>query len=48
MSRSHAYRLEKQGLIEMVKMGRARMIITESMQAYISNLRANEAGSLLK
>ncbi|GBR51192.1 hypothetical protein AA11825_1903 [Acetobacter pomorum DSM 11825] len=38
MSRSHAYRLKEQGLIEMVKMGRATMIKTESMLSYINSL----------
>lgn len=44
MSRSHAYRLKEQGLIEMVKMGRATMIKTESMLSYINSLPAMKPG----
>ncbi|OUI82522.1 helix-turn-helix domain-containing protein [Acetobacter orientalis] len=44
MSRSHAYRLKEQGLIEMVKMGRATMIKTSTMLAYIASLPAMKPG----
>ena len=44
MSRSHAYRLKEQGLIEMVKMGRATMIKTSTMLAYIASLPAMKSG----
>ncbi|WP_196332601.1 hypothetical protein [Acetobacter pasteurianus] len=45
MSRSHAYRLKEQGLIEMVKMGRATMIKTESMLSYINSLPPAESSN---
>lgn len=44
MSRSHAYRLKEQGLIEMVKMGRATMIKTSTMLAYIASLPPMKPG----
>ncbi|WP_215761264.1 hypothetical protein [Acetobacter sp. P1H12_c] len=44
MSRSHAYRLKEQGLIEMVKMGRSTMIKTESMLSYINSLPPMKPG----
>lgn len=38
MSRSYIYKLAKRGEIDLVKMGGATMIKTESMQAYINSL----------
>lgn len=38
VSRSHIYRIAEQGQIDLVKMGRRTMVVTESMLAYINAL----------
>ncbi|WP_176364796.1 MerR family transcriptional regulator [Acetobacter tropicalis] len=44
MSRSYIYKLAKRGEIDLVKMGGATMIRTESMHAYINSLPPMKPG----